>query len=392
VPRCNPFRKPPRVGVLARVGFFALLLLSLPSGAQAPESSPSGSSAAQRTRELEAIRSEIATLETRLRDVRKRLSGVEGDLAALDVELSIQTQRLAEAVAARDLAVAREAEIVREIARLEAEVKAARAALAERLSGLYRFGRQGYLRLALSMRPDSRLLPSIRLLRFLSRRDAQSIERSRSATAALAREERHLAAERKDRESWVAAERSRRSELLALRSRQEALVARLGGERRSLSAAAGSLTEKERKLSSFLDLLVGRNPNGPAGTSMVRFRGVLDWPVRGRVTVPFGPRLDPRYRTAVPHNGVDLETRAGDQVVAVYAGKVLYAAPFAGYGWTVVVMHPGQVLTLYAGLTELKVGAGDGVSLGQSVGVASDTLYFEVRVENRPENPITWLR
>lgn len=345
-----------------------------------------------RERELSAIRAEIATLESRLIEVRQKLSGIEGQVSTLDVELSLQTQRLAEAVAARDLAIAREVEIVREVGRLETEVEAARTALAQRLSGLYRFGREGYLRLALSMRPDARLLPSIRLLRFLSRRDAQSIERSKSASAALERERRRLTAERADRESWVAAERSRRSALIAMRERQSALVARLGGERRSLTQAAGSLAEKERKLSNFLDLLVGRNPNGPAGSSIQRFRGVLDWPVRGRVTVPFGPRLDPRYRTTVPHNGIDLETREGDDVVAIYAGKVLYAAPFAGYGWTVVVQHPGQVLSLYAGLSELKVGAGDGVSLGQSVGLTSGTLYFEVRVENRPENPVSWLR
>ena len=47
-----------------------------------------------------------------------------------------------------------------------------------------------------------------------------------------------------------------------------------------------------------------------------------------RVTAGFGPRLDPRYGTRVPHHGIDLETSPGADVVAVYPGRVVYAAPF----------------------------------------------------------------
>jgi septal ring factor EnvC (AmiA/AmiB activator) len=58
----------------------------------------------------------------------------------------------------------------------------------------------------------------------------------------------------------------------------------------------------------------------------------------------------------------------------------------------VIVHHPGRVFTLYAGLSALRVGAGGMVSLGDPVGLASDRLYFEIRVENRPEDPLHWLR
>ena len=94
----------------------------------------------------------------------------------------------------------------------------------------------------------------------------------------------------------------------------------------------------------------------------------------------------------MPHNGVDLAARHGRQVKAVFPGKVLYAAPFQGYGKTVIVQHPGRVFTLYAGLSSMRVGKEDMVSLGDTVGLASDKLYFEIRVENRPEDPLNWLR
>jgi len=119
---------------------------------------------------------------------------------------------------------------------------------------------------------------------------------------------------------------------------------------------------------------------------------VLDWPIKARIERGFGPRLDPVYGTRVPHNGLDLATAPGAEVRAVFPGRVLFAAPFQGYGLTAVVHHPGRVFSLYAGLEELKVGAEDVLSLGQVIGIATDTLYFEIREENRPVDPAQWLR
>jgi len=56
------------------------------------------------------------------------------------------------------------------------------------------------------------------------------------------------------------------------------------------------------------------------------------------------------------------------------------------------VQHPGRVFTLYAGLGTMRVAKEDMVSLGDAVGLAADKLYFEIRVENHPEDPLTWLR
>ena len=118
------------------------------------------------------------------------------------------------------------------------------------------------------------------------------------------------------------------------------------------------------------------------------FRGVLDWPVSGRVVQGFGMRLDPQYKTRVPHNGLDLNTRAQTTVQAIFPGKILFAAPFQGYGLTVVIHHPGRVFTLYAGLEGLRVRQGDMVSLGQALGPSTGKLYFEIREENQPVDPL----
>jgi septal ring factor EnvC (AmiA/AmiB activator) len=347
---------------------------------------------ASRERELAAVRAEIARLQARLQQEKQRRTGLQDELAAADLELQLQEARLAEAATARDLAARRAAAGEGEVARLEQDVGNARRAMESRLAALYRLGRQGYLRLFLALDPRRPLLPSLRLMRYLARRDRQTFDRYREARGRLARERDRLVAEREERERWIEREAARRRELFAIRGRKAALLARMEKEGQALEERASALAEREGKLSALLDLLYGRNAGALEGAPLQSFRGVLDWPAEGRVTAGFGPRLDPRYRTRVPHNGVDIATAPAAEVRAVFPGKVVYAAPFQGYGNTVVIHHPGRVFTLYAGLTDLRKGSGDMVSLGDVVGLASSSLYFEIRVENHPDDPLSWLR
>jgi septal ring factor EnvC (AmiA/AmiB activator) len=360
-----------------------LLALALPAVPQPPLS---------REQELENLRGQISKLESRLGEAKKLQRGLRGELEAADLELRLQQARLTEAETARDLAARRADEGEREVKRLEVALVQAREGLRRRLSGLYRLGRQGYLRLFLALKPDERLLPSIRLARYLARRDRAAVDRYQASRTRLEQERERLAAQREELDRWLSREEGRRRQLAEVRRRKAVLLARVEQEGKTLSEKASVLSDRERKLSTMMDFLVGRSTSNPAGTPIQQFRGVLDWPVQGKVTEGFGFRLDPRYKTRVPHNGIDLATSPSAEVRAVFTGKVLYAAPFQGYGPTVIVHHPGRVFTLYAGLSELKTGPGGMVSLGDVVGLASDKLYFEIRVENRPDDPLRWLR
>jgi murein hydrolase activator len=414
MPAAGPPRRMPIAGLILSATLVAAAALGSPpaTAAGAPAAPPStpaagataASSAASsaapaaapearaREAELAALRRQIAGLETRLAAARRQQTGVEGELAAADLALQLEEKRLAEALAARDAAAERQASTAAEVGRLERLLEQRRREFQRQLVGLYRLGRQGYLRLLFLLEPSRNPLPSIRLMRFLVRRDREAVDRYQAAKDQLARRRDQLVAESRERESWVGWERARRRELVTARQRQAALLARVRSERSALATRAVQLADRERKLASFLDLLTGRAPATLAGAPIQQFRGILDWPAQGRVVERFGPRLDPRYHTQVPHNGVDLATTAGSEVRVVYPGKVLFAAPFEGYGLTAVVNHPGRVFTLYAGLAELRRAKDDMVSLGDTVGLASDRLYFEIRVENHPDDPLSWLR
>jgi septal ring factor EnvC (AmiA/AmiB activator) len=348
--------------------------------------------AAEREAELERIRGEIAALTARLGESERRAAGLAGEIERLSIELSLQERRVAEAVRAHELANTRVATAGERIAELEARLAGERTRLESRVAGLYRLGRHGTVRLAFALEPGAEPVGAIRLLRYLVRRDAASVERFEELGARLAVERAGLENERSAAADWLAQQASRRDELARLERRQADLLAGTRGESARLALRARQLTERAERLSALLDALYGREEAALAGRPIQEFRGLLTWPARGRVTSGFGPRLDPRYRTRVPHNGVDLATIPGEEVRAVYPGKVVFAAEFEGYGPTVVLQHAGRAFTLYAGLERISVERDDLLSLNAVLGHAAARLYFEVRVGNVPEDPERWVR
>lgn len=345
-----------------------------------------------REQELAEIRLQIDRLNERVVAMRSKESSIEDKLSRVSTELELQQAKLEEANAALLLATSRADTTVEKIAETEEALDQVRGDLRRRLSGLYLLGRRGYLRLFLSAEPGGELLPALRQLRYLVRRDQRAAESYTELRERLLAQRSRLESERREVAEWQNEEKGRHERLLEIQRERRRLLDQVTSERRRLAARATALEDKERKLLAFVDGLVNDAGQPLEGAPILELRGVLDWPARGEVVQEFGAKKDPRYRTEVPHNGFDLALDAGTKVRVVYPGEVVFAGPFEGYGTMVVVHHPGSVFTLYAGLELLGVARGDMLSLGDVIGASAERLYFEIRVDNQPENPRQWLR
>lgn len=346
---------------------------------------------ASREVDLAAIRGRVGELESRLTEIRQRKAGLLGELVEADYELQLQEVRLAEArhrlAGARlELAAAES-----DTAVLERRLAAVRAAVSRRVAGLYRLGGRGAARLVLSVRATDDLLPALRSLRYLVRRDAELRRELNDARAEMAQQLLVLQRRQRSVEELVRLEGERLTEGRRLRQRRAALLAEVERRERAVADERAVLVDRSGRLE---DLLVQVDGGGEAlaGRPMQDFRGVLDRPIVGSVIRGFGPRRDPRYRTLVPHNGLQFAGLADAGVRVVYPGRVLYAEVLEGYGETVIVLHPGRVFSLYAGLEGIAVGRDELLSLGQVIGTAGGGLYFEIREDNRPVDPARWIR
>lgn len=307
-------------------------------------------------------------------------------------ELELQRERVREARLALELAEQTGARSEEAVAKMEAAVAASAGELRRRLISIDRFASRGYLRVFLDIDQSADLLVAIRQLRYLARRDGEALAGYRAARAEQ-RERREALVRAQDRAAqWLVEESDRVAALESARAELERQLALLAQRRERLVRRVGELGEREERLSRLVAILAAEAPGALEGTAISEFRGALDWPLVGSVVAEFGFRTDPTYGTRIPHNGLTLSARAGQQVRVVYPGRVVFAAPFQSFGDTAVVQHPGGALTLYAGLSRLAVHEGDVLSFGTPLGTVTGELYFEIRIGGEPEDPRSWLR
>ena len=107
------------------------------------------------------------------------------------------------------------------------------------------------------------------------------------------------------------------------------------------------------------------------------------WPVQGPVSSDFGLRFD----GVVPdlHRGIDIAVPTGTEVRAMAPGTVRFAGVQEGYGNVVWLDHGGEVLSVYAHLSEIRVSLGQVVGSRAVLGLSGMTgnataphLHFEV--------------
>jgi septal ring factor EnvC (AmiA/AmiB activator) len=366
----------------------ATLLVGGVSGAWAQSpSDPSRELAARAAERIRALQREAYQLAAQARTVFN-------DLRKLELERAIAQQRVTEADAQlRAVTDERDAAMLR-VQRLEAARVAGTPGLEERLVSIYKRGRGGYARLLLSSDDPRAFGRLTRGVAAIARLDQMRVEAHRRSLEAerQALQDVELRREQVGRSQQAAAD-ARTALDKAVQARNAAidgLDARRDLAARYVAELQGAQAELQRT--------VGAVGETPTDLPFQPFRGALEWPVKGRVVARFGPSIDRRYGTAIARNGIEIGAPEGTPVRVVHGGVVAYAAPFSGFGTLVIVDHGGGSFTIYGHLGEARVERGARVARQGVVGTVglapagTEALYFEVRVDGRPVDPLQWLR
>lgn len=128
------------------------------------------------------------------------------------------------------------------------------------------------------------------------------------------------------------------------------------------------------------------------------YKGLLKMPISGKIICFFGPRKDTKFNVNVFRSGIDIQARKGAVIQSVFAGRVLFADWFKGYGNMVIIDHGDGYYTVYAHLEELFKQKGYYVNTGEDIATVGDTasmdgpiLHFEVRHHGKPLDPMEWI-
>lgn len=115
------------------------------------------------------------------------------------------------------------------------------------------------------------------------------------------------------------------------------------------------------------------------------------WPANGQVIAKFSS-------TQPVNKGIDIAGSMGEPVLAAAAGTVVYAGNgLLGYGNLVIVKHNDRFLSAYAHNSKLLVQENQEVKVSQPIaeigssGTDKTKLHFEIRLDGKPVDPLTYL-
>lgn len=182
-------------------------------------------------------------------------------------------------------------------------------------------------------------------------------------------------------------EKQRQEKLRRQEEERRRLAELKAAEARRAAEETKKLEEKQRAdLIKFKPEVINE-----VGENFVKAKGHLLRPARGPVVTAYGEQMS----KGVTSKGIIIKTRSQAQVISPYDGTVIFAGPFRGYGNLIIIEHGQGYLSLLAGLEEVDCELGQMLLAGEPVGQmpeSGDTrLYVELRKDNHPVNPLTWI-
>ena len=373
-----------------------------------------------------------APTEDDLKQLRSRIEKVQAELAAREETRSeaaeeLKASGLALSEAQRTLfQLGQERKSIEsDLAAVAGEERAARdgiarqQALAAKLLRLqYEQGAPDRLRLLLEGKDAATVSRQLAYYGYIQRARAALITHLREEDARLAA----LAAEAAQRRDALAQnEKAQAQETRNLereRARRAALVTRLAGDIARGRKELGRLKRDEARLTRLVEEIAralaekhakqgreakegkGRRVDQVADASLASrpfdtLKGLLRLPVKGELANRFGA---PREETAATWKGLFIRCVSGETVHAVADGRVVYADWLRGFGNLLILDHGKGYMSLYANNEGLlrKVGesvrSGDPIArVGASDVAAESGLYFELRRDGKPFDPLGWV-
>ena len=395
--------------------------------------------------QLDAAQKDVGELKKLLDQLQKDKSGVQQDLKKTESEMG----QLENQVKGLQNELNKSTEQIQQLNQQKKKLQESRLEQ-QRLIGIqarasYQSGQQEYLKLLLNQQNPEKFSRTLTYYDYLSRarleqlatfnetlrqlanveqdivtQQAQLAEQKsaldgRRELLAQARKERQLVLAKLNKESSAGSQKlkAREQERVALgnvlKTIEETLArqAREAEEARKLAVAAEAAeqarlaslpaSEKPATASKPATGALVSSSGASYGGAFSGAKGKLPWPVNGRLLANFGSTRGDDARTK--WDGVLISAALGSQVRAVHGGRVVFADWLRGAGLLVILDHGNGYLSLYGHNQSLLKDAGDLVkagdvigTVGSSGGQAVPALYFAIRQQGRPSNPVQWCR
>lgn len=322
--------------------------------------------------------------ERELRQVEKRLSDSSKKLQLLNSKLAKANKKI------KALKV--------EQVTLQQGITAQKSLLAEQLKSAYLMGKQQRVKMLLNQQQPDRMSRVMLYYDYFNQARVDNVKVLEADIQKLINVEDHLDAEKRQLASFISAKKVENETLVTSKKRRKNILATLSKEIKSSAQELFELKENEKRLTELLasirqainDIPVLAQKNKP----FKNLKGKLSWPIKGSLRKRFGSaRKSGRY------DGVLIGASEGTVIRSISHGRVVYADWLRGYGLLIIVDHGANYMSLYAFNEGLYKEVGDWVEVGEAIGTVGVSggqqkagLYFSIRKNGKPVNPIHWCR
>jgi murein hydrolase activator len=365
---------------------------------------------ASQQEELENLRKRIAAVQREMDKTSESKTEAADALRESERAISNSNRKLAELAALQRAADQKLSKLQGQQEKLNADMAWQQALLGKLLYQQYLGGQQEYLKLLLNNQDPNQVARDLRYYQYIARSRATWLANLRESLAEL--------------DAISMSTRDQRTELASLREEQTVQKKTLEKEQHARQRMLGKISQQlhqqrreitrlqrdESRLAQLVDKLTKmlaepkskslfRNDNLPDnrfdGSPFDQLKGKLTLPVKGEITNRFGT---PRPDSTVQWKGLFLRTSSGQAVKAIAAGRVVFADWLRGFGNLMIIDHGTGYMSLYGNNETLYKQVGDVLRGGDTIATVGNTggnedfgLYFELRHESKPLDPMKWM-
>ena len=208
-----------------------------------------------------------------------------------------------------------------------------------------------------------------------------------------------LAAAQAEQEDDRATLSQTRASLVSQRAEQKTVISQLSAslarDGEQVTALRADSARLNTLLAELLERLASLSLDGEYD-DFSSLKGKLRAPLDGASKTRFGQK---RGRGDLRWQGWLIPADRGSSVRSVYFGRVIYADWLRGQGLLTIVDHGDGWMSLYGHNESLLKETGEWVApgeviarVGSSGGATEPALYFEIRSDGTPVNPVNWIR
>lgn len=350
--------------------------------------------------ELERLRVRIKEATSLLNQDQAEQTSVQRQLDEVELEMAKLNRALHETesrIASSNVVVEKyEAEVTK----MHSEMDASRTQLSRLVYAGYVAGRAEYFKLLLNQQEPGLLGRNLAYYRYLSQRRIDHIRDVERKAARLQQLKDLLEAENKELNTLMEAQLSRQEDLQVARIERgvilDQLRRRIGSRKKELEDLKRNEARLNRLLEDLKNAMADIPPESILDQRFGDMRGRLALPVDGAISARFGQI---RGRSGVQWEGIFMTADEGTTVRAIFPGRVAFADWLRGFGLLLILDHGDGYMSLYSHgkLLYKQVGewvdAGEPIAqVGSSGGLTDAGLYFEIRHNGEPHNPLIWCK